>query len=179
MTTDPLLYGLMAEFENGEQLVAAARRARTEGYRRVEAYSPFPVEGLAEALEFRHTRISTIVFIGGAIGAVSGYALQYWTMAIDYPINVGGRPYNSWPMFVPVVFEMTILFASLFAVLGMLALNGLPMPYHPVFNVPDFGRASRDRFFLVIEGRDPKFDYDATRKFLRSLNPREVADVPK
>ncbi len=177
MTSDPLVYGLMAEFDNGEQLLAAARRARAEGYRQVEAYTPYPVEGLAQALEFRHTRLSTIVFIGGVIGAVGGYGLQYWTMAVDYPLNIGGRPTNSWPMFVPVVFEMTILVAALFAVFGMLALNGLPMPYHPVFNVPDFIRASRDRFFLVILGSDPKFDDKATRTFLQGLNAREVADV--
>ncbi len=179
MTTDPLLYGLMAEFRTADQLLAATQRTRAAGYRKIDAYTPYPVEGLAEALNFRHTHISLIVFIGGLLGAVTGYALQYWTMAVDYPINVGGRPLNSWPMFVPVVFELTILFAALFAVFGMLALNGLPMPYHPVFNVERFLRASRDRFFLLIDGSDPKFDYDATRQFLQSLNPREVSDVPK
>ena len=177
MAADPLLYGLMAEFENADQLLSATRRARAAGYRQVDAYSPYPVEGLAQALGFSHTHISNIVFVGGLLGALTGYGLQYWTMAIDYPINVGGRPYNSGPMFIPVVFELTILFAALFAVLGMLALNGLPMPYHPVFNVPRFEGASRDRFFLVIAGSDPKFDYDATREFLTGLNPREVSDV--
>ncbi len=179
MTKDPLRYGYMAEFDDGEQLVDATRRAREAGYRNINAYSPFPVEGLAEALNFQHTHISLIVLIGGIIGAITGYGLQYWVAAVEYPLNIGGRPYNSWPMFVPVVFEMTILFAALFAVLGMLGLNGLPMPYHPVFNVPTFSAASRDSFFLVIEGGDPRFDDEDTRRFLESLHPREVSDVPK
>jgi ActD protein len=179
MTNDPLLYGLMAEFENAEQLLAAVQQARAAGYTKIDAYTPYPVEGLADALGMRHTHISTIVFLGGLAGAVAGYALQYWTMAVDYPVNVGGRPLNSWPMFVPVVFELTILLAALAAVLGMLALNGLPMPYHPVFNVPQFVRASRDRFFLVVDGADAKFDDNATRRFLSGLNPREVSDVFK
>jgi hypothetical protein len=179
MSSDPLLYGLMAEFENADQLLTATRRTRAAGYRQVDAYTPYPVEGLAEALDFRHTHLSNIVFVGGVLGALTGYGLQYWTMAIAYPINVGGRPYNSGPLFIPVSFELTILFAAIFAVFGMLALNGLPMPYHPVFNVPRFEGASRDRFFLVIVGSDPKFDYDATRQFLSGLNPLEVSDVPK
>ncbi len=179
MTNNPLLYGLMAEFETGAELVAAAKETRAAGYRQIDAYSPQPVEGLTDAIEFRRTWVPLIVLLGGIAGAVAGYLLQYWTQAIDYPINVGGRPYNSWPMFIPITFETTILFAVLAATIAMLALNGLPMPYHPVFNVPEFARASQDRFFLVIAGDDPKFDYDATREFLQNLNPVEVADVPK
>ncbi|HBY99033.1 MAG TPA: DUF3341 domain-containing protein [Chloroflexi bacterium] len=169
----------MAEFEGPDELVEATRRAREAGYRKVDAYSPFPVEGLADELGFHRTWISLIVLIGGVIGGVSGYALQYYISVVSYPLNVAGRPLNSWPMFVPVVFELTILFAGLFALFGMLALNGLPMPYHPVFNVPRFALATRDRFFLVIETSDPNFEYSATRRFLESLEPREVSDVPE
>jgi hypothetical protein len=167
----------MAEFDNPGDLVAAARRARAEGYRRMDAYTPFPVEGLADALELGSTRVPLLVLIGGLIGAGLGYFMQYYLMAVDYPINIGGRPYHSWPAFIPVTFEMTVLVAGLFAVLGMLALNGLPMPYHPVFNVPNFALASRDRFFLCIEATDVKFERAATRRFLESLTPRSVSEV--
>jgi hypothetical protein len=167
----------MAEFDNPQDLINAARRARAEGYRKMDAYTPFPVEGLADALELGSTRVPLIVLIGGLIGAALGYFMQYYLMAVDYPVNVGGRPYHSWPSFIPVTFEMTVLVAGLFAVLGMLALNGLPMPYHPVFNVPRFALASRDRFFLCIEGVDPKFDRDGTRRFLESLGPRSLSEV--
>ena len=179
MNTDSQLYGLMAEFGSPDKLLAATRRARDEGYRRIDAYTPYPVEGLDEALSFRRTWVPILVLAGGVIGAVSGFALQYYVSVIAYPLNVGGRPFNSWPMFVPVIFEMTILVAALFAVFGMLALNGLPMPYHPVFNVSRFVMATRDRFFLVIEARDPKFDLDATRRFLESLGAQGVSDVPQ
>jgi len=173
----PRIYGVMAEFDNPTGLVAAARRAYEEGYRKMDAYTPFPVEGLAEAIGFHRNRLPLIVFIGGLIGCLGGYFLQYWISVIAYPLNVGGRPYHSWPAFIPVTFEMTILVAALSAVLGMLALNGLPMPYHPVFNAPGFALATRDRFFLCIEARDPKFDREATRKFMKSLEPREVSIV--
>jgi Alternative complex III, ActD subunit len=179
MNHDPLYFGLMAQFDEPEKLVAAARRTREAGYRKIDAYTPFPVEGLGEALQFRRTYISLVVLIGGILGAIIGYALPYYVSVIAYPLNVGGRPYNSWPMFIPIVFEMTILSAGLFAFFGMLALNGLPMPYHPVFNVADFARATQDRFFLVIDASDPKFDREETRKFLETLNPSEVADVPQ
>ncbi len=179
MATTPLLYGLMAEFKNAEDIVAAAHRARAQGYLKLDAYSPFPVEGLAEAIGFRRTWVPPIVLLAGIAGGIGGYLLQYWTMGVDYPLNVGGRPYNSWPMFVPITFETTILFAALAAVISMILLNGLPMPYHPVFNVPAFASASQDRFFLVVDASDPKFDYDATRHFLEGLNPIEVDDVPK
>ena len=171
------LYGVMAEFDDPSTLVAAAHRAHHEGYRRMDAYSPFPIEELHEALGSPHTRLPLIVLIGGMAGCIAGYALQYWVSVIAYPLNVGGKPFHSWPAFIPVTFECTILGAALAAVLGMLALNGLPMPYHPVFNVPRFALASRNRFFIVIEATDPKFDLEATRRFLESLNPREVTTV--
>ena len=171
------IYGLMAEFDSPEALVAAARSAFAAGFRKMDGYSPFPVDGLAEALGFHRTRVPLIVLIGGIIGCLGGFFLQYWASVIDYPINVGGRPLNSWPAFVPVTFELTILVAALSAFLGVLALNGLPMPYHPVFNVDRFELASRNRFFLCIESGDPKFDHDATRKFLEGVGSLGVYEV--
>jgi Protein of unknown function (DUF3341) len=173
----PHIYGLMAEFDDPNTLVAATHRAYAEGYRRMDAYSPFPIEELHEALGVHHTRLPLIVLIGGILGCIGGYSLQYWVSAIAYPVNVGGKPFHSWPAFIPVTFECTILVAALSAVLGMLALNGLPTPYHPVFNVPRFALASRNRFFLVIESQDGKFDLEATRRFLEALSPREVTTV--
>ena len=152
-----MIYGLLAEFDNPSALVAAAREAHAAGYRRMDAYTPFPVEELNEALGLEHTGVAAMVLIGGITGAVLGYLMQYYVAVIDYPLNIGGRPLHSWPAFVPVTFELTILCAGLFAVLGMLALNGLPMPHHPVFNAPRFALASRDRFFLCIEAADPQF----------------------
>lgn len=175
----PLRYGLMAEFATPEELVAAAQRAYREGYRKMDAYAPYPVEGLAEALGFRRNAIPLLVLVGGTLGCVGGYAFQYWVSAVAYPLNVGGRPLHSWPSFIPVTFELTVLCAALAAVLGMLALNGLPMPYHPVFNVPRFALATRDRFFLCIEAQDRKFDRESTARFLQSLQPREVSDVER
>jgi ActD protein len=171
------IYGLMAEFDDPNALVAAAYRTHHEGYERVDAYSPFPIEELHEALGAHHTRLPLIVLVGGILGCIGGYMLQYWAAGIVYPLNIGGKPYNAWPMFIPVTFECTILAAALSAVLGMLALNGLPMPYHPVFNVPRFALASRNRFFLCIEAKDPKFELERTRHFLESLGPREVSTV--
>src|SRR5437762_2688076 len=165
------MYGLIAEFDNPEALVGAAHRAFAEGFRRMDAYSPFPVDGLAEAIGFHRTRVPLIVLIGGILGCAGGFWLQYWVSVIDYPINIGGRPLNSWPSFIPVTFELTILLAALAAVCGMLGLNGLPMPYHPLFNVPRFAQASRDRFFLCIEARDPRFDRETTRRFLEGQQP--------
>jgi hypothetical protein len=168
----------MAEFETPEALVYAARRAREEGYRKMDAYTPFAVEEVADILRAQSTWIPLIVLGGGITGFVAGIGLQYWTMALDYPLNIGGRPLASIPAFIPISFELTILFAALAAVLGMLALNGLPMPYHPVFNVARFVRASQDRFFLLILATDPFFKYDKTRQFLSSLGAYEVTDVP-
>lgn len=171
------LYGLMAEFTGPNELLEAARRAYADGYRRMDAYSPVPVEGLAEALGCRRTYVPQIVLAGGLLGCIGGFYLQYWISAIDYPVNVGGRPYNSWPSFIPVTFELTILVAAFAALLGMLALNGLPMPYHPVFNVERFKQATRDRFFLCIEAADPKFDRQGTLAFLETLNPALLSVV--
>lgn len=171
------IYGLMAEFEQPEELLAAARRAYAAGYRRMDAYSPFPVAGLAEAIGFQRTRLPLVVLIGGIIGCLGGFFLQYYAAVLDYPLNVGGRPLNSWPSFVPVMFEMTILIAALATVLGMLALNGLPMPYHPVFHVSRFVLATRDHFFLCIEAVDPQFEPQQTRQFLATLGAREVTEV--
>jgi ActD protein len=171
------IYGLMAEFDDPGALVAAAHKAHEEGYRRLDAYSPFPIEELHEALGMHHTRLPLIVLIGGLLGCGGGYALQYWASAIAYPLNVAGKPLHSWPAFIPVTFECTILGAALSAVFGMLALNGLPQPYHPVFNVARFALASRNRFFLCIEARDKKFDLAETRRFLEGLEPREVTVV--
>jgi hypothetical protein len=175
--TSPTVYGLMAEFDDPNTLVTATRRAYHEGYRRLDAYSPFPIEELHEALGAHHTRLPLIVLIGGLVGCFGGYFLQYWVSAMAYPINVGGKPLHSWPAFIPVTFECTILVAALSAVFGMLALNGLPMPYHPVFNVSRFALASRNRFFLCIEARDTKFDLEGTRRFLETLEPQEVTTV--
>jgi len=171
------VHGLLAEFDDPTSLVAAAERARHEGYRRMDAYSPFPIEELHEAIGAHHTRLPLIVLIGGLVGCGGGYLMQVWVSASAYPLNIGGKPLHSWPAFIPVTFECTILAAALTAVLAMLALNGLPMPYHPVFNVPRFALASRNRFFLCIEAADPKFDVETTRDFLETLNPREVTTV--
>ena len=167
----------MAEFDNAGALIEAANRARLAGYRRMDAYSPIPVEDLNEALGLKRTRLPLLVLIGGICGGLGGYGLEYWTSVIAYPMNVGGRPFHSWPQFIPVTFETTVLGAALSAFVGMWALNGLPQPYHPVFNAPAFVRASRDRFFLVVETADPRFDLVETRAFLEGLHPVGVSDV--
>lgn len=178
MRKEPSIYGLMAEFDEPEALVSAAKRVHEQGYRQADAYTPFPVHGLADALGFRGSRVPLVVLIGGVLGGAGGFFMQWFANVIDYPLNIGGRPYNSWPAFIPVTFEMTILGAALAAVLGMFALNGLPQPYHPVFNVSQFQLASRDRFFLCIPTTDPKFDRESTRHFLESLHPLEIVEVP-
>src|SRR6266436_3499533 len=177
MKTTPI-YGMMAEFDSASDLVAAARRTHEAGYKKIDAYSPFPVEELAEAIGFHSNRVALVTLIGAAIGGLSGYLMQYWIATISYPINVGGRPYHSWPSFIVVTFEMTILFGGISAVFGMLALNGLPMPYHPVFNVARFAMATKDRFFLIVFASDKKYDDVKTREFLESLGPRSIAEVP-
>jgi hypothetical protein len=172
------IYGMMAEFDSAQGLVDAAHRTHEAGYLRMDAYSPFPVEGLAEAMGFHKNNVPLVVLIGGLIGGLSGYLMQYWISAVSYPVNVGGKPYHSWPAFIVVTFEMTILFAGISCVFGMLALNGLPMPYHPVFNVPRFAFATKDRFFLIVFSTDPKYSPSETRRFLESLGPRSIAEVP-
>jgi hypothetical protein len=176
-TPTPTLYGLMAEFDRPTALVEAASKARLAGYRKMDAYSPIPIEELADALELRRTRLPLLVLLGGIAGGLAGYGLEYWTQTMAYPMNVGGRPFHSWPQFIPVTFETTVLGAALSAFVGMWILNGLPQPYHPVFNVPAFERASRDRFFLVIETADPRFDREQTAKFLQDLHPVGVSEV--
>ena len=180
MAHDPApqgIYGLLAEFDGPQALLDAAHRVRAAGYTKTDAYSPFPIHGLAEALGFRERAVAPIVFLGGLTGALAGYGLEYWTQVIDYPMNIGGRPYHSWVSFIPPAFETTILFGAFAAVLGMLALNGLPHPYHPVFNAERFHLASREAFFLGIEAADPLYDTEKTRAFLAGLQPREVVAV--
>jgi len=173
----PPIHGLLAEFENPQDLVDACKQAYGAGYRRMDAYTPYPIEAAAEAIGFHRNLLPTIVLCGGIVGAVGGFAMQYWMSVVDYPLNVAGKPLFSWPMFIPIAFETTILAAALACIFGMLALNGLPMPYHPVFNVPRFALASRDRFFLCIEAIDPLFDRQATRLFLERTGPRSVTEV--
>ena len=173
----PQLYGVMAEFDNPSHLVVAARRAYEAGYRRINGYSPYPIEELSEAIGFTRTSLPLIVLPGGILGGLGGFFMQYWMEVSNYPLNVGGKPYNSWPSFIPITFECTVLCAAFAAVLGMLALNKLPQPYHPVFNAPNFALATRDSFFLVIEASDRKFAHDEVTLFMKSLEPKDVLDV--
>jgi hypothetical protein len=172
------VFGIMAEFEKAEGVLEATRRARQEGYTQMDAYTPYPVEGLASELGLRNTGIPFVVLTAGLVGAAVGFFMQYYSMAMDYPFNSGGRPYNSWPAYIPVTFEVMVLVAGLAALLGMLLLNGLPRPYHPVFNVPRFTEASQYRFFLCIEATDLKFDREGTRRFLEGLSSCGVMEVP-
>ena len=171
------IYGVMAEFDDLNAAVAAARRTYAAGYRRLNAYSPYPVEELSEAIGFHKNMVAPIVAVGGVLGIIGGFSMIYWMTAIDYPLNVGGRPLFSLPAWVPIMFECMVLVAALSAVIGMLAMNGLPRPYHPVFNVPQFARASTDRFFVCVKADDPKYNHDGTRAFLVGLGAKEVHDV--
>ena len=173
----PDIYGLMAEFDAPEEVLAAAQNPSKKGYRHMDAYTPFPMEELTEALSIRRSTLSLFVLCCAIAGGTLGFAMQYYSSVIDYPLNIGGKPLNSWPQFVPVTFELTILFAALSAVLGMIILNGLPEPYHPVFNVPRFEHASRDKFFLLVESADPKFDRAKTLDFLKTLDASEINEV--
>jgi hypothetical protein len=176
-TKHPLTYGLLAEFDDQHGLVDAAHRAHGAGYRKMDAFSPLPIEELHHVMHMPHTKLPALVLAGGLIGGLSGFLLETWVSMSAYPINIGGKPFFSWPMFIPVTFECTILGAALTAVFGMLALNGLPQPYHPVFNVPSFALASRDKFFLCIEAKDDRFDLEDTRRFLQSVGAKEVSVV--
>jgi hypothetical protein len=174
----PAIYGILAEFDSSTDLVYAARAAYAAGYRKMDAYSPFPIEEASDAIGFHKSRVPLIVLLGGLLGGLSGFGLQYWINVISYPLNIGGKPYDSWPAFIVPTFEMTILFAGLAGVLGMFALNGLPMPYHPLFNVDRFSAVTRDKFFLCVEAADPKFDLVDTQRFMESLKPLSISEVP-
>jgi Alternative complex III, ActD subunit len=173
------IYGLMAEFSSDKEILAATKSAYDHGFRKMDAFAPFPVDGLAEALGRKKTAVPLIVLAGGICGGLGGYFMQWYAMAVSYPLNIGGRPLNSWPMFIPITFELTVLSAAFAAIIGMLALNKLPEPHHPVFNVPEFERASTDKFFLCIQADDPKFDLTATRRFLEMLKPENISEVEK
>jgi hypothetical protein len=173
----PHLYGVIGQFDTAEQLLHAAAKTRDAGYRKIDAYAPFPVEGLSEALGLRGNKVALITLIGGLLGGLGGFGFEYWVNVISFPLNIGGRPFNSWPAFIPVTFELTVLGASLSAVFGMLALNRLPQPHHPLFNIQHFKRATNDKFFLCIEARDPKFNLSEAAKFLQGLQAQHVIEV--
>jgi Protein of unknown function (DUF3341) len=175
----PALHGIIAEFSTPEELLRAAQETYREGYRKIDAYSPYAVEGVAEAIGFHKTRIPLVVLLGGILGALTAYGMEWYSAAISYPLNVGGRPLHSWPSFIPITFELTVLFAALAGLIGMLAMNGLPRPYHPVFNAPEFKLASQTRFFLCIEAEDSLFDPRLTCEFLVTLHPMSVREVEK
>lgn len=172
------IHGVMAEFETAQAVVDAARRTVAEGYTKVEAYTPVPIEQLNDILHRKRTILPLISLIGGLLGMFTGFALQYWASVLEYPLNVGGRPYASWPAFIVPSYELTILFSALATAGGMVALNGLPQPNHAVFNVPRFSLASSDKFFLVIEAADPRFDRDRATRFFQDIGARGVYDVP-
>jgi hypothetical protein len=171
------IYGLMAEFESPEKVLEAALRTHAAGYRRIDAFSPIPVEGLAEAIGFDWTSLPILVFCGGLMGGCTGFGMCWYANVLSFPLIIGGKPYNSWPSWIPITFELTILGAALTAVFGMLAMNGLPTPYHPVFNVPQFALASTDKFFLCIKARDKKFDLEQTKAFLQEMKPHGVFEI--
>jgi hypothetical protein len=179
LTVSTDLYGLAAMFETPEALRAAAQQAYQAGYRRMDAYSPIPIEGLAQALGHKSTKLPLIVLLGGIAGGAGGYFMQWYSMAIDYPLNIGGRPFHSWPMFIPITFELTVLSGALCGVFGMLFLNGLPRLHHPIFKAPEIERATLDRFFLCIEASDPRWSCESARWFLESLHPARIIEVKK
>jgi hypothetical protein len=175
----PAVYGLLAQFDTAEKMVDATRKASGAGYTCMDCFSPYPVGGAADAMNFKTSEMGPVMFIGGLIGATAGFLMQYWLGAYQFPVDIGGRPFMSWPSFIPITFEMMVLTASLSGVFGLIAVCGLPQLYHPLFNVPSFARASGDRFFLCIEAIDPKFDLNATREFMNEMESLEVAEVPE
>ena len=175
----PPLYGVMAEFKTADELIEATRKAAEAGYTRMDGYSPFPIGEVADHLGFPRSEIGAIMFIGGVCGATIGFLMQTWVSVVDYPISIAGKPFWSWPQYVPVTWALLVLSASMSGLFGLLALCGLPQPYHPVFNVDRFARATRDRFFLLIEAVDPQFDPAKAKEFLASLHPDDVAEVPE
>jgi Protein of unknown function (DUF3341) len=177
MKTEPKIFGVIAEFDDHEALLRAAREAFVRGYRKMDAFTPFPVEGLSEAIGFRKNRVSLCCLLGGLAGGIGGYFMQWFASVVDYPLNVGGRPFHSIPSFIPITFELTVLCGAIATILGMLALNGLPRPHHPVFSARNFQRATLDGFFLCIEATDRKFNREAVMRFWRELNPRNVSEV--
>jgi hypothetical protein len=177
MNANENIFGLIAEFSNAQDVLTATKAAHESGYRKMDAFAPYPVPGLAEALGRQKTGVPAIVLAGGICGGLGGYFMQWYAMAVDYPLNISGRPLDSWPAYVPITFELTVLFAAFAAIIGMLAMNRLPQPHHPVFDAPDFDRASTDRFFLCIEASDPKFDRQATRRFLENFHPETVSEI--
>jgi len=179
ISTPSELYGIMAEFREPEQLIAAAQAAYKIGYRKMDAYSPYEVEGLADAIGFQKTRVPLVFLLAGIAGGLTAYSMEWWSAAISYPLNVGGRPFHSWPAFVPITFELTILFSAVIGFIGMFAMNGLPQPYHPVFNAPDFKLASQTKFFLCIEAEDHLFRAEEVRSFLEKQGAEKVMEVGK
>lgn len=177
-TTAPATWGLVAEFDNADDLIKAARRAREAGYTRMDGHSPYPIGEVADELGFPQSEIGAIMFIGGLVGMCFGFLMMTYLSAYEYPIVIAGKPLVSWPMFIPITWELLVLTASMSGLFGLLALCGLPQLYHPLFNVPTFARASSDRFFLAIEATDPKFDISATKSFLNGLSPISVEEVP-
>jgi len=175
--TEQGLHGIVAEYANPDELLSACKKAHAAGYRRMDAYTPYPIEEVAEAIGFEKTRVPLLTLVGGILGGLSAYLMQYWINVYAYPMNIGGRPEHSWPSFIIITFELTILFAGITAVVGMLGLNGLPQPYHPIFNHPRFTAVTRDRFFLCIEAADPKFELAETTLFLQATDAVEVAEV--
>jgi hypothetical protein len=172
------IHGVMAELRSPEALVEAVRRTRAAGYRRIDAYSPFPVEGLTEAIGFAGSRIALATLVGGIVGGLGGFFLQWYSAVVSYPLNIGGRPLDSWPEFIPVTFETTVLFVAVTAVAAMLAGNGLPRLRHPVFDAPHFDHATRNRFFLCILAADERFEAASARRFLEGIEPIRVVEVP-
>jgi hypothetical protein len=171
------IYGLMAEFDTPDALLAAVRKARSAGYRRMDAYTPFPIEGLDEAMALPPSPLPWIMLAGAIAGALTGYFMQVISTTVAMTLNIGGRPLLSWPAYIPITFELMVLFGAFAGLGGLFFLDGLPQPYHPVFNVPGFERASEDRYFLAVEGRDLLFDRISTRQFLQDIGSIKVTEV--